>query len=237
MDINEFLSLLKSQSQNADHQEPIDQVRSTDQQFLDVTISIAQAPSTSQTTESALDIPSGISLSAIDPSLIAEVRQEYLSQQTPSEQRLDEDSLGTLLDSLQNATQVTPQVLVALGRMCKETNLLQVLRECKQSQHRKEEELNSRRTEIEGRYQKSRDAYFAQELVGITPDWEGLEKQAQADLRKMDMHIVREMDNELRSQQEKLAKLKVPFFRQTVGREDMQMQHKVLSILLDMLDE
>ena len=146
---------------------------------------------------SSLNIPSGMSLAAIDPSLIAEVRQEFLSNQQqqqgqnnymsvqkeesyhpqppkaesyPSmiydhepyqpeeydpeayqpdaynpeahqpetyysfEEEEPDNSLDLLLDSLRNTTKVTPQVLEALGRMCRETDLLSVLRECQHSQ-------------------------------------------------------------------------------------------------------
>ena len=140
---------------------------------------------------SSLNIPSGMSLAAIDPSLIAEVRQEFLSNQQQQQQqdqdqnnymsvqkeepyqpeaynpeaysskaydpeayqpeaydpeasqmepyysfeeRQPDNSLDLLLDSLRNTTKVTPQVLEALGRMCRETDLLSILRECQHSQ-------------------------------------------------------------------------------------------------------
>lgn len=76
----------------------------------------------------------------------------------------------------------------------------------------------------------------------------------------MDSHIVHQMDREIRSQQAKLAKvcmhvyiflwrrmtdkdtfqipqLRVPFFKVTSSMDDIKMQHKVLSILQDMIDD
>lgn len=73
------------------------------------------------------------------------MRQEYWSQQQQQQQRestpaaveqAQPDTLDNLLDSIRGATSVTSEVLVALGRMAKETDLLQVLRECKRKQVR-----------------------------------------------------------------------------------------------------
>ncbi|KAI9488943.1 hypothetical protein BDB00DRAFT_876910 [Zychaea mexicana] len=265
MDLSQLLTLFKSQKQPAEeeqqqqqeqqntnianYQDPIDdQARN----------GISAAPLSLPLVDSSISVPSGMNLGAIDPALIAEVRQEFLSQQAPTrmdphdhdqqqqqqqfqyqdqEQEQQTDTLDSLLDSLRSATEITPQVLVGLGRMCKETELLDVLRECQQIQHDTERNLSSKRQTIESRHQKARDALFAQELVGGTPDYESLDQQTQADLRKMDMHILREMDSQLRSQQVKLAKLKVPFFKQTFDPAEIEMQHKILSILLNMVNQ
>ncbi|KAI7849654.1 hypothetical protein BDC45DRAFT_271182 [Circinella umbellata] len=305
MDINQILSFLQAQKQqqeqennniNNAHPDPIDQVQN---ESMEMTPSqplesrLMEVEHTPPVDSSSLNIPTGMSLTAIDPSLIAEVRQEFLSNQQqqqqdqdqnnymsvqkeepyqpeaynpeayPSkaydpeayqpeaydpeasqmepyysfEERQPDNSLDLLLDSLRNTTKVTPQVLEALGRMCRETDLLSVLRECQHSQHNLEEELNRKRQEVQSRHQKSKDALFAQELVGKTPDYEAIEKKAQEELRKIDMHILRQMDNQLRSQQGRLAMLKVPFFKQTNDPAEIQMQHKILSILLDMIDD
>ncbi|KAI9313812.1 hypothetical protein BX666DRAFT_1863984, partial [Dichotomocladium elegans] len=140
-------------------------------------------------------------------------------------------------DQVQESTKVNSKVLLALGRLTKETNLIQVLQECKDAQHRKEKELFEQRQAMVDRQQKLRDGLFAKELVGAAADWEGLEKQSEAELKKMDIHILREMDRETRTQQEKLAKLRVPFFKKTANPADVKMQHKILSILQDMIDE
>lgn len=115
--------------------------------------------------------------------------------------------------------------------------MLSVLQGCKESQHRKEKELYQQRQELVQQHQKQRDALFAKELVGAPVDWESLEKQSEKELKQMDTHIVHEMDREIRSQQAKLAKLRVPFFKVTSSMDDIKMQHKVLSILQDMIDD
>ncbi|KAG2223345.1 hypothetical protein INT45_009002 [Circinella minor] len=316
MDINQILSFLQAQKQQQEqennninnvHPDPIDQVQN---ESMEMTPSqplesrLMEVEQTPPIDSSSLNIPTGMSLAAIDPSLIAEVRQEFLSNQQQQkqdqnnymsiqkeesyqpeaynpeaynpeaydpegyqpeaydpeasqmepyysfEEKQPDNSLDSLLDSLRNTTKVTPQVLEALGRMCRETDLLSVLRECQQSQHNLEEELNRKRQEVQSRHQKSKDALFAhhssfnlsiyclfRELVGKTPDYEAIEKKAQEELRKIDMHILRQMDNQLRSQQGRLAMLKVPFFKQTNDPAEIQMQHKILSILLDMIDD
>ncbi|KAI9278217.1 hypothetical protein BDA99DRAFT_491476 [Phascolomyces articulosus] len=277
MDITQILSLFKSQQSiqntesNNEPSHPIDQNQNGSTDGIMSSIPVETEATPMVVDSAGINIPTGMSLAAIDPALIAEVRQEFLStqqQQYSTEEFYDpqpandfydpqsangfyetqpvedyyhqqpsEDSLDFLLDSLRSATQVTPQVLVALGRMCKETDLLSVLRECQQAQHRIEEELFRKRQEVESSHQKSRDALFAQELVGKTPDYEVLEKKSQAELKKIDIHVLRQMDSQLRIQQDRLAKLKVPFFKQTLDPAEIQMQHKILSILLDMIND
>ena len=86
-------------------------------------------------------------MAAIDPDVIQQVRQEYWAtqQQQPSvpspsspqqqqQPRETHDSLNALLDSIQGATRINSKVLMALGRLTKETNVIAVLQGCKESQ-------------------------------------------------------------------------------------------------------
>ncbi|KAI7873630.1 hypothetical protein K492DRAFT_154700, partial [Lichtheimia hyalospora FSU 10163] len=226
MDINHILSLLKNGAEHHDEQPS------------------THAPSSTP----SFNLPSSVDLAAIDPDVIQQVRQEYWATQQqqpsvppPQQQQSrethddDKDSLNALLDSIQGATRINSKVLMALGRLTKETNVIAILQGCKESQHRKENELYQQRQELVQQHQKKRDALFAKELVGASVDWESLEKQSEKELKQMDTHIVHEMDREIRSQQAKLAKLRVPFFKVTSSMDDIKMQHKVLSILQDMI--
>jgi ethanolamine ammonia-lyase large subunit len=103
----------------------------------------------SQTTVTDQSIlPAGLDLSNISASVISQVREEYLSKKTSE-------------DKLKNATTITPEVLVAIGNMVKETNIIQVLRKCKERQDRKEKELYSHRESIKERYKKHKENTLA----------------------------------------------------------------------------
>lgn len=106
------------------------------------------APSTTIETD-------GIDLSNINPNVINQVRSEYLSDKKKSE------------DKIKNATTITPEILVIIGNMVKETNLIQVLKDCKSRQDKKERELYSHRESVKQRYKKQKDNLLAKELVGI----------------------------------------------------------------------
>jgi hypothetical protein len=52
-------------------------------------------------------------------------------------------------------------VLVAVGNMIKNTNIIQVLKKCKERQDRKERELYSHRESIKERYKKQKENTLA----------------------------------------------------------------------------
>lgn len=90
-----------------------------------------------------VNLPSSVDLAAIDPDVIQQVRQEYWATQQQQQQPKqthkdddddDDDSLDMLLDAIQGATRINSKVLMALGRLTKETNVLSVLQGCKESQ-------------------------------------------------------------------------------------------------------
>ncbi|KAG0164861.1 hypothetical protein DFQ28_009581 [Apophysomyces sp. BC1034] len=178
-------------------------------------------------------IPSVLDLSSIDQDVIQQVRQEYQAQHA----KPSTDSLDSLLDSIRAETTITPDVLVALGRMVKETDLLQVLRDMKCMQDRKEQELFDYRQEIQKRQAKQKDAVCAKALIGANGPGAVAEfdKTSAAELKKLDTYILHQMDKEYRNQQETLMKLKVPFFKMTSDPSEMKLQQKVISILHDMV--
>lgn len=146
MDLNNILSLLKGQNI--------------------VTPPTNNTPSIPLPSNSGtLDI-SNLDLSSINPNVIEQVRNEYLNSKSvdttatsPPQQPLE--------DKIKNATTITPEVLVAIGTMVKETNLIQTLKSCKARQDKKERELYSHRESVKERYKKQKDSLLAKELIGV----------------------------------------------------------------------
>lgn len=139
-------------------------------------------------TASVATLPS-IDLSRISADVIRQVQQEYWSQQRQhrdeepthtkqqrqhrdeepthtKQQRREEDpnSLDRLLNSIsfKDLKSINSEVLVALGRMVKETNLMQVLRECRRAQDEKEQSLFEQRQNLMKKFDKRKDELFAE---------------------------------------------------------------------------
>lgn len=125
-------------------------------------------------TASVATLPS-IDLSSISADVIRQVQQEYWSQQRQQrdeepthtkQQRREEDpnSLDRLLNSIsfKDLKSINSEVLVALGRMVKETNLMQVLRECRRAQDEKEQSLFEQRQNLMKKFDKRKDELFAE---------------------------------------------------------------------------
>ncbi|KAG2234044.1 hypothetical protein INT48_007134, partial [Thamnidium elegans] len=112
------------------------------------------APTPAPTTTSSSALPSGLDLSNISQSVIDQVRNEYLTKKDSEEK-------------LKNATTITPQVLVTIGKLVQETDLIQVLKKCKERQDRKEKELFMHRESIKERYSKQKESILAKELIGV----------------------------------------------------------------------
>lgn len=93
-------------------------------------------------------LTSGLNLSNISQSLIDQVRNEYLTKKKSEEK-------------LKNAKTITPEVLVTIGQMVQETDLVQVLKKCKERQDSKEKELYSHRESIKMRYSKQKEGILA----------------------------------------------------------------------------
>ncbi|CAO3643917.1 unnamed protein product [Mucor fragilis] len=140
-DLNQILSLLKGQ--NVKTPATANNANGSSQ---------AQAPSTS-----TQDHLAGLNLSSINPALIQQVRQEYLTKKSTE-------------DGLRNATSLTPEVLIAIANMAKETELKSVLKKCKQRQDEKEKELFTHRESIKNRYKKQKESLMAKELIGVKVD-------------------------------------------------------------------
>ena len=100
-----------------------------------------------------LDIKS-LDLTRIDSNLIQQVRNEYLTK---------------------NATTITPEVLVVIGNMAKETHLIQVLKKCKDRQDKKEKELFAHRESVKIRHKKQKENLQTKELIGVKVDMNELQ--------------------------------------------------------------
>lgn len=152
MDLNNILSLLKGQNI--------------------VTPSTNTAPSIPLPSNSGtLDI-SNLDLSSINPNVIAQVRNEYLNSKNDTTEAAAAAAAAAATtqqeeDKVKNATTITPEVLVAIGTMVKETNLIQTLKNCKARQDKKERELYSHRESVKERYKKQKDSLLAKELIGV----------------------------------------------------------------------
>ncbi len=92
-----------------------------------------------------------LDLSNINQNVIDQVRKEYLSSTNNSKQE----------DEFKNVTSITPEVLVHLANMTKETNLLQVIREHKERQNQIEKELFEHRESIKKRYEEQKKSLLA----------------------------------------------------------------------------
>ncbi|OAD08873.1 hypothetical protein MUCCIDRAFT_159047 [Mucor lusitanicus CBS 277.49] len=165
----------------------------------------------------------GLNLSSINPALIQQVRQEYLTKKTTE-------------DSLRNATSLTPEVLIAIANMAKETELKSVMKKCKQRQDEKERELFAHRESIKSRYKKQKENLLAKELIGVKVDpneTRSIDRELDRELRSMDLQILKEMDKEVRYLQQEFVRLKVPLFKVSNDPNDLKLQQKVLFILQD----
>ncbi|KAL9551333.1 hypothetical protein MBANPS3_004312 [Mucor bainieri] len=165
----------------------------------------------------------GLNLSSINPALIQQVRQEYIAKKSTE-------------DSLRNATSLTPEVLIAIANMAKETELKSVMKKCKQRQDEKEKELYAHRESIKSRYRKQKENLMAKELIGVKVDpneIRSIDRELDRELRSMDLQILKEMDKEVRFLQQEFVRLKVPLFKVSSDPSDLKLQQKVLFILQD----
>ncbi|CAO3692958.1 unnamed protein product [Rhizopus microsporus] len=165
-----------------------------------------------------------LNLSNISQNVIEQVRKEYLSSKEPEK-------------TFEDMKSITPEVLVHIATMAKETDLLKIIRQCKERQDKIEKELFAHRESIKQRYEQQKQSMLAKELIGIK-DPEGMkeiERECRQELRRMDLHVLKEMDKQVKYVQQELSKLKVPSFKITNDPKEIKLQQKVLYIIQDML--
>ncbi|CAO3657730.1 unnamed protein product [Umbelopsis ramanniana] len=187
-----------------------------------------------------------IDVSLLDQHVLRQVRSEYLAQQqatTPDvaqrNTNVDQKAEDEDID-LESAKSITPEVLVKLSKLAKETNLLDVLRKMKQEQHNREKELWRRREDMTKRLNVERDHVLARELIGIDvkKEMEAVESTIATELKKFDQSILKDMDRQKKRQEERLKQLNVPFFGTNTNDPTIRkLQSRVFKILLDMLDD
>ncbi|KAI9247638.1 hypothetical protein BY458DRAFT_527104 [Sporodiniella umbellata] len=168
-----------------------------------------------------------LDLSSINQNVIEQVKKEYMSS---TEKKSEEDKLI-------DATEITPDVLIHIANMAKKTDLLKTLKLHSERQHKIENELFEHRKSIKKRYEEQKKGLAAQELIGVkNPEAIGnLERDCQRELRKMDLHVFKEMDKLVKNLQRDLMKLKVPLFKETDNPKDIALQQKIVLILNSMI--
>ncbi|KAI7868687.1 uncharacterized protein EV154DRAFT_531163 [Mucor mucedo] len=209
MDFNKILSLLKGQDIVTPNVAPP-----------------APAPAATATSVEAPALSSGLDLSNISQSVIDQVRNEYLTKKKSE-------------DKLKNATTITPEVLVTIGKMVQETDLVKVLKKCKERQDNKEKELYSHRESIKARYSKQKESILAKQLIGVKSnnpnELQMVEREMNQELHGLDLQIIKDMDKEVTYLQQEFVKLNVPLFKVTKDPNDIKLQQKVLFMLQDMI--
>ncbi|ORE05662.1 hypothetical protein BCV72DRAFT_229452 [Rhizopus microsporus var. microsporus] len=89
-----------------------------------------------------------LDLSNISQNVIEQVRKEYLSSKEPEK-------------TFEGITSITPEVLVHIATMAKETDLLKIIRQCKERQDKIEKELFAHRESIKQRYERQKQSMLA----------------------------------------------------------------------------
>ncbi|CAO3677914.1 unnamed protein product [Umbelopsis vinacea] len=184
-----------------------------------------------------------IDISLLDPLILNQVRSEYLAQQHPSTTStidFENDKAAEIDDiSIEAAKSITPEVLVQLSKLTKESDMLTVLRQMREDQHTREREMWNRREELKKRLNVDRNHLLARELIGIdiSNELEELERKIADELKTFDQSIIRDMDRQKKRQEEQLCQLKVPFFRANKDPTIIKLQSRVFKILLDMLED
>ncbi|KAJ2961575.1 hypothetical protein NQZ79_g3176 [Umbelopsis isabellina] len=155
-----------------------------------------------------------IDFSLLDPALVSQVRSEYLAQQSSNnapapkakESFTDVDNDN---EDLEAAKSITPEVLVKLSHLAKDTDLLAVLRNLQEEQHSREKEMWSRREELKAKLDKEREHLLARDIIGIdvTKELEELDTEIANELKKFDHSIIRDMDRQKKRQEEELIKV------------------------------
>lgn len=76
------------------------------------------------------------------------MRKEYLSSKEPEK-------------TFEDMKSITPEVLVHIATMAKETDLLKIIRQCKERQDKIEKELFAHRESIKQRYEQQKQSMLA----------------------------------------------------------------------------
>ncbi|ORX61766.1 hypothetical protein DM01DRAFT_1404505 [Hesseltinella vesiculosa] len=162
-------------------------------------------------------------LSFLSPDVVNQVRQDY------SKQKLEE-----LLKLHVHATELTPEIEILLERMIKETNVNMVLDSCQAEQNKRERELWQRREDIKEEHEKMMASIEAKEAMGVKlPNEKRQVQQATKDaLLRMDRFVLREMDMQVRIQQEALMAIHVPGFHVTKDQAIIEFQENIIRKLL-----
>ncbi|KAJ3101212.1 hypothetical protein HDU97_001563 [Phlyctochytrium planicorne] len=134
---------------------------------------------------------------------------------------------------------ITAQVLAEVARMAEETNVFDVMKKLYVEQTEKEQFLLSQRKLLEKKHEKRRDVLMADEIIGkLTPARQAEEERMLSqELSNFDLFMMREMEGLWRRHQVEMEKARVPLFRETDKGEEIQVQRKVVEMLVDTMPE
>ncbi|KAI8098792.1 uncharacterized protein BX664DRAFT_319601 [Halteromyces radiatus] len=180
------------------------------------------------------NIPSLDLLSQLDPAIIQQVRQEYITTQQWSNNSNNTLSLDQLLDSMVQVTSITPELISLLDRMKKETTVLETIAVCQRAQNEKERQLSKQRNLLLEKHKNQLDTILAKQMIGAKNADEKyeFEERSKIELGQMDRHILRELDKETQALQLALKKHKVPLFYVTKDPTILSLQKEIISLLL-----
>ncbi|ORZ14563.1 hypothetical protein BCR42DRAFT_452321 [Absidia repens] len=200
-------------------------------------ISMTGRAQNQQQASSSANVPLDI-FSQLDPAVVNQVRQEYLASQTDHDISTTttttlEPTLDELLDSLAHEKTITKKLALALDRMKNETPVLQTIAECQSAQNEREKRLHHERNALLERHQAKLETILAKEWIGAknADEKQSFKEKAAEELDQMDRRILRELDLELRRQQEIFKKIKVPLFYVTKDPSAISLQQQVISLL------
>ncbi|KAI8847693.1 hypothetical protein BC829DRAFT_395666 [Chytridium lagenaria] len=132
---------------------------------------------------------------------------------------------------------ITPQIIAELARMAEETNLFETMKTMHEEQMERESFLLAQRKLLLKKHEKKRDELMADEIIGrlTQSKTDALESQLHKELCQFDAFMGTEMTKLWKRHQGEMEKANVPLFRPTDVPGEVQMQRKVVALLVDMM--
>ncbi|KAJ3206518.1 hypothetical protein HDU67_008111, partial [Dinochytrium kinnereticum] len=133
---------------------------------------------------------------------------------------------------------ITPSVIAELARMAEETDVFKVVKGLYIEQAEKENFLLSQRKILLSKHEKRRDQLMAEEIINSRiPKSKStqLEQNLVEELKKFDAFMHKEMMRLWKRHQREMEMANVPLFRDTDNPSEVQMQRKIVAMLVDMM--
>ncbi|KAJ3087335.1 Protein dgcr6 [Quaeritorhiza haematococci] len=133
---------------------------------------------------------------------------------------------------------ITPAVLSELARLCGDgqNDIVEQIQNLQSMQKNMEDKLLRNREALLERHEKRRQELLASEIIGNADprEAEALEVSLARELSEFDKTVIRELENLAKKQQAKLDEIGIPMLYVTDKPEDMTVQKKIISLILDM---